>query len=214
MTSIPKTFWRIFIDDPIPPKFEEFWDGFQRLHPTWQFMTLASPRLMWMRPFVHDIFDRCTTHAGRSDVLRYEVLFQFGGVYVDTDVECLRPFDDLVNTDKPFAGWEDHRMICPTVLGSPMHHPALGDLLNRLPSWFDEHGGEAGPPNLTTGPHLLTAMWAERTDVTLYPPVTLYPVHWSEKWRLGGPYPKESYAVHHWNASWLPDGPPQRPRPA
>lgn len=205
---IPKTFWRIWLDEPVPERYEVFWRKFQALHPEWEFRTLYSSRLMWMRPRIKAVFDACDTHAGRSDVLRYEVVYRFGGVYVDCDVEPLRAFDPLVNTDKAFAGWEDDRMICPTVIGAPVEHPALGELLDVLPEWFATHRGEL--PNVSTGPHLMTRLWRWRDDVTLYPPQVFYPVHWSEKKKLGGEYPPEAYSVHHWDAGWLPGGPPQR----
>jgi mannosyltransferase OCH1-like enzyme len=206
---IPRTFWRIWLDEEVPERYEAFWDTFKALHPSWEFVTIARTEdLVFMRPHIRAVFDQCTTHAGRSDVVRYEAVYQLGGVYVDCDVEALKPFDPLVDTDKAFAGWEDSRMICPTVIGAPAGHPALGELLDVLPEWFDAHRDE--PPNVSTGPHLMTRLWRWRDDVTLYPPVTFYSVHWSEKKRLGGPYPEEAVSIHHWDARWLPGGPPQR----
>lgn len=206
---IPRTFYRIWVGEPVPERYETFWAKFQELHPGWEFITLASPNLMWMRKHVKAVYDQCTTHAGRSDVLRYEVVYQFGGVYVDCDVEPLKSFEPLIHTDKAFAGWEDSRMICPTVIGAPIEHPALGELLDVLPEWFEAH--RDAPPNVSTGPHLITRLWRWRDDVTLYPPVTFYSVHWSNKKALGGPYPEEAVSIHHWDARWLPGGPPQRP---
>ena len=37
------------------------------------------------------LFDRAETYAQKADIARYEVVHRFGGVYVDTDMECLRP---------------------------------------------------------------------------------------------------------------------------
>lgn len=146
-----------------------------------------------------EVFDAATTHAGRSDVLRYAALWQFGGVYLDTDVQPLRSFDELLDGD-PFAGWEDSKLICPTVMGSPPGHPAVGALLDSLPAWAGARPGAA--PNEQTGPNFLTPMWRDRTDVRLFPPVAFYPVGWWERDKLGGPYPPESFAVHWWNQGW------------
>lgn len=176
------------------------------LHPGWVFTTWRKPgALGWMR--CKDEFDRAETLAGKSDVARYEILEAYGGIYLDTDVEPLRRFDDLLGPT-PFIGWEDSRLLCPTVMGSPAHHPAIEQLLDQLPRWVARHQGK--PPNQATGPHFVTAAWRRRTDVRRLPPAAFYPVHWSEKARLGGPYPQESYAVHHWNSGWQEGGPPQR----
>ncbi len=206
---IPRRFFRVWLDEPVPERLEVFWKQFQVLHPGWEFVTFHnSDTLTWMRPHIRELFDRCATHAGRSDVVRYEAVYRWGGIYVDADVEPLRSFAPLVETGKAFAGWEDERMVCPTVIGAPQTHPAMVDLLDALPNWFNLFEGH--PPNRQTGPYLLTRMWRWRDDVTLYPPEAFYPVHWSEKRKLGDPYPEESYCVHHWDAGWLPDGPPQR----
>jgi mannosyltransferase OCH1-like enzyme len=202
----PRILHRIFLDDPIPEEFETYWRMFQVLHPRWDFMTWNdSSKLGWIKN--REAFDRATTHAGRSDVLRYELLAEIGGVYVDTDVEPLKEFDPLLD-ERPFAGWEDHNLLCPTVMGSPPHHPAIDKLIHELPVWSRMHANS--PPNRQTGPYFLTKMWKKRNDVNRLPTEAFYPIHWSKKRDLGGPYPEESYAVHHWAAQWLPDGPPQR----
>ena len=49
-------------------------------------------------------------YALASDVCRYNVLSKYGGIYLDTDVEILRPFDDLLNVDF-FIGFESLNKI-------------------------------------------------------------------------------------------------------
>lgn len=40
---------------------------------------------------------KCAKNYGeKSDILRYEILCQFGGIYVDCDFECLKSFDGLL----------------------------------------------------------------------------------------------------------------------
>lgn len=205
---IPKRLMRIWLDEPVPERYDAFWKEFEQLNPGWELMTFTSSgALGWMRPHIRELLGRCRTHAGRSDVVRYEALYRFGGVYVDCDVEPLRSFDDLVDA-KAFIGWEDERLMCPTVIGSEPASAAITYLLGELPNWFNLFEGK--PPNQQTGPYFVTKMWRWRDDVTSYGPQAFYPVHWSEKRKLGQPYPEESYCVHHWDAGWLPAGPPQR----
>lgn len=203
---IPKILHRVFLDDPIPDEFEGYWAEAKRLMPEWEYFTWNdSGDLGWMQN--QREFAQAQTDAGRSDVLRYELMNTFGGVYVDTDVEFLKPFDALCQ-DGPFIGWEDEHLLCPTVMGAPPHHPAMVALLDALPRWFKMYRGAL--PNRQTGPYFATKVLRGRSDMRLLPPDTFYPVGWWEKAKLGGPYPPESYAVHHWAAGWLPNGPPQR----
>jgi mannosyltransferase OCH1-like enzyme len=189
-------------DDVIPERFEFFWHQLKRLHPTWRFVTWTDEADLFAFMRCREVYDRQTTHAGRSDVARYEIVAQHGGIYLDTDVEPLRAFDELLIDDRPFAAWEDNRILCPTVIGAPPHHAALTDLLDRLPRWAAVHAKE--PPNRQTGPHFFTANWATRQDVRLLDRSAFYPVGWWERRKLGGPYPAQSYAVHHWEQSWDP----------
>lgn len=196
---IPKKLHRIWLDEPIPERYEQFWQGLSELHPDWELITWNdSNKLDWLR--CRDVFDAVTSHAGRADVLRYEIIAKYGGVYVDTDVEGLKPFDPLLDDDRAFIAWENTELLCPTVIGAPPNHAALNALLDELPDWFAHN--KRKPPNEQTGPVFITKQWRRRDDVRRLPPVAFYPVGWWEKKRLGGPYPARSYAVHHWDKGW------------
>lgn len=62
-----------------------------------------------------------------ADGFRYRLLLERGGLWVDTDMVCLRPFD--FETSEIFA-WQDERTINNAVLGLPKGH--------RLAQWMSE----------------------------------------------------------------------------
>ena len=39
-----------------------------------------------------DLLEDCTNHAMRSDILRLEIVYRYGGIYVDVDATALRSF--------------------------------------------------------------------------------------------------------------------------
>ena len=55
-----------------------------------------------------------------SDYARFKILYDHGGLYFDTDVELIRPIDDLVEKG-PFMGVEKYEAD-----GTPMVAPGLG----------------------------------------------------------------------------------------
>lgn len=57
-----------------------------------------------MMPFVREAYD-AKKYAFVSDVIRLFVLVNNGGIYFDTDVEVIRPFDDFIKY-KGFSGFE------------------------------------------------------------------------------------------------------------
>ncbi len=43
----------------------------------------------------HEILSNISSPVERGDIMRYEVVYQFGGIYVDVDMICQRQFDEL-----------------------------------------------------------------------------------------------------------------------
>ena len=197
---IPKVMHRIWLgSNPMPPAFEDYWKRLQELHPGWQFKTWTDKSdLRFMRN--RKCFDGMPTYSGKSDVLRIELIARYGGLYVDCDMEPLKPFDGLLRGIKAFAAWEDERYIAWGVFGAERGHPAVLALRSRLPVWSKAHEHE--PANVRSGPVFLTAVWKRRRDVTILPTPTFYPVSWSDRRRVKPPYPSGAYAVHHWAESW------------
>ncbi|MBO7537947.1 MAG: glycosyl transferase [Prevotella sp.] len=72
-----------------------------------------------MMPYTRDAY-QAGKYAFVSDVARFWVLYHKGGVYFDTDVEVIRPIDELVERG-PFMGWEK-----PDALGNIHVAPGLG----------------------------------------------------------------------------------------
>ena len=93
----------------IPRVIHQIWLGpAQAPRYTMETCRLANPgwlHVVWtdenLPPMVNrKVFDAFgAAYHAKADVLRYEVLFRFGGVYVDADQLCLRSFDDLLGSD-------------------------------------------------------------------------------------------------------------------
>ena len=45
-----------------------------------------------------------------SDYVRFDVLYQFGGIYFDTDVELLKPIPEEILAKRAFTGFESVRV--------------------------------------------------------------------------------------------------------
>ena len=50
-------------------------------------------------------------YAFVSDYARFDILYQYGGIYFDTDVEALKPMDDIIDKG-PFMGREAGAYLC------------------------------------------------------------------------------------------------------
>lgn len=70
----------------------------------------------------------------QSDVARFEIVYQEGGVYLDTDMECLQPLDCLMPfcvTDA-FISKRTRDLLACSSFGAAAHHPWLADMLKEI----------------------------------------------------------------------------------
>lgn len=82
-------------------------------------------------------------YAFASDYARFDLLYQYGGVYVDTDVELLKPIPEEMLEDVGFTGVEGNLKIAPGLIfaceaGNPVVKEILDDYRND--HFIDETG--------------------------------------------------------------------------
>jgi len=125
------------------------------------------------------------------------VLWHYGGIYVDSDVEPLKPLTPLCALDG-FAAWESTTVVPDAVLGARKEHPAIWECLvlakqrGFLGAW-------------ESGPGVTTQVLPKRDDWLLLPPQSFYPYYFNEKQRAGENFAvlPWCFAVHRWAGSWL-----------
>lgn len=198
---IPKTLHAIWVGPPMPLVFAEFMAGWQRLHPDWEFTLWGQGQPL--PPLVNqDLYDRaeeiCPGLEGqlRSDIARLEILHRFGGVYIDTDFECLKPIDGLLEGVGCFVGRVTDRWLNNAIMGAAPGHPFIDRLLNGIPASIKRHPGKA--PRVVSGPQYMTRIWQQHPEgVTVYPESYFYPYLWDELHRGRERFP-DAYGCHHW----------------
>lgn len=116
--------------DPYPEKIKRCMDSWKKYLPDYEFVHWNFGRFpRGKSKWVDQAFD---THkyAFAADYIRMYALYHFGGIYLDTDVELLKSFDDLL--DLPyFIGKEPSETgIEAAVLGFEKRHPLIKDMLD------------------------------------------------------------------------------------
>jgi hypothetical protein len=165
--------------------------------------------------------------GGRSrtiaDMFRYRGLQKGRGIWVDTDVLCIRPFPDPGDI---LVGYEDETVINNAVLYLRADHPVLLDAVewshpDRVPYWLSRSkrfklwarklAGRPKPPAQfpagAHGPKLLTALMGGRgLKHQALPPEALYPLPWPKaeaafdgSLRLADVAGERTLAFHFWN---------------
>ena len=190
--TIPKVIHHTWIgNDPLPEAAQEMRETWQRHHPDWEMRLWTKNNLPPMQNQALYHSRKNTGH--RADILRYELMYQFGGVYADMDMECLRPLDDLIKNCEGFGG-----RIQPTkvdtciqyleiaVLGAVPGHPLFARVIDRLPASFMAHVGES--VSVRTGPQFFQSQYlawradgeqyrGEHRDFRLFPAAPVLPLY-------------------------------------
>src|SRR6478609_278800 len=78
--------------------------------------------------------ERADKMAAKSDILRYELVWRYGGIYVDSDMEPLRPIGELLNGVNAFYGDERPDTPCNAILGCAQGDPFFEHLVKALPA--------------------------------------------------------------------------------
>ncbi|HEV2074761.1 MAG TPA: glycosyltransferase [Thermoleophilaceae bacterium] len=192
---IPRLIHRVWLgSDPMPEEFEHYAETWRAHHPDWEMRLWTDTNLPELR--FPEALERCRNHGERSDVLRNEVLLRHGGLYVDTDVECKRPIEPLIGDAPAFAAWVRPGRIGSAVMGAVPGHPAVERLLTEM----QQRVGTGSQIDATVA--LLTEVFSEASDVTVFDSETFYPYHPRHNPAEPGDDFAGSYAVHHWGLTW------------
>lgn len=146
-----------------------------------------------------------------SDVARVHALYEFGGIYMDTDVTVLKPYDDLLDSQKLILGFENRGLsIASSTIISPPRNPLIGKMMDYYKkSSFLKLDGSL---NVTPNTAILRKMLCEQGLImnnsyqnTKY--AVIYPSEYFSAfdsiYRVS--YQTEyTYSVHWFEASWVP----------
>ena len=85
------------------------------------------------------LISHADNYGQRSDILRYELLFRFGGLYVDTDFSCLRSFAPLHSACDFYVGIQplatNMVQLGIGLIGAIPRHPILAHTLEQLKNY-------------------------------------------------------------------------------
>ncbi len=89
--KIPKIIHQIWIGPrPLPNKYKKWMKSWKSLNKSWEYKLWTNNDIKDMNLINQKIFEESSNVGFRSDILRYEILYKYGGLYIDTDLECIK----------------------------------------------------------------------------------------------------------------------------
>ena len=170
----------------------QWWDA---ARPYLTVRKITAPDSIFGRPLVHP--------AHRADVVRLEALICEGGVYMDSDVWCLRPFDELKDVPWWMARQGESYGLCNATMGGRPGAPFATRWLERYDTfrskgrdrYWDEHSVRLP----------LQLALAHADDITILPSSRCFEPSWTRireifKPRRRRQYLDDSLSVHLWES--------------
>ena len=166
-------------------------------------------------PYIKIIYDIEETWNGKSDLLRYLILYHYGGIYIDADSVWLneRNFDELIENSCGFFAAKESGMsnnIASGVIGTYKNNQVFIKILNHISSYIISKSGIKPRyyKNMrrtmgvckTIGP-IIFDIYAKKESITIFPSVFFYPISWhgitDSDYHLKNEMPKESYLFQY-----------------
>lgn len=136
-----------------------------------------------------------------SDYVRLLKVYENGGVYLDTDMEVVKPFDDLLNA-KCFFGYESEEFITSGAFGAIKHDSFVKACLDKMKLRHAQNKPFIVAPQVVTRTY---GEFAENSYIKIHPIKTFYPFNpytEDKKQLMYRDIIDSTYAIHHWAKSW------------
>lgn len=193
----------------LPDEYKCYIESWQKFCPDYKIMRWDESNYDYKKvAYIRQAYE-AGKYAFVSDYARMDVVYEYGGVYLDTDVEVIKNLDSLLK-NKMFCGFEQGNCIN-TGLGFGAckgfeHLRQMRDIYKNV-SFVDENGNL----NLTACTKYQTdymkSIGLQRNgrlqmvdDIRVYPRTVLAPL---EFYGIHNYYSQFTYSVHHYAATWL-----------
>ncbi len=145
--TIPKVIHQIWIGSkPIPAEYRRFMSGWRQHYPDWDLRLWTDSEVKALNFDTKDLVDASHCFGQKTDLIRAEILYQQGGLYIDTDYESLRPLDDIHESYDFYgtlralpmlylaspATYPSPLLVCNSMIGSRPGHPILRSYLDKV----------------------------------------------------------------------------------
>ncbi len=198
--KIPKIIHHIWLGPKqVPSYFCQYKESWKKHHPDWELRFWTDKEVEALDFELKDLYMRTPNWGEKSDILRAELLERFGGIYADTDFECIKSFDELHYKYDFYAGIEPphdgdssssspHITISDALIGAAPGHPIIKRWKVMIREHWDEYERKYPDSNKRVlartfypfGRAVLAAMDDGERNNIVFPATYFFPLTFSE----------------------------------
>jgi mannosyltransferase OCH1-like enzyme len=186
--------------NPIPQKSIMFIQKIKELHPDYEYKLWTDIDLTSENFSTLHFINSTPVYAQKADIMRYEILYKHGGMYLDIDFEVFKPLTSLLTHDLVVCN-EDSNINDYMTNAFIYSIPGTINLKNCIDNIHTCPLGGQINVSFATGP------WYFRKQISIenarvLPTYTMYPTHYTQKGYRPDIFSDETYAMHHWDKNW------------
>ena len=211
-TYIPKTIHQIWLGGKdLPKQYLKWMKSWQKYNPDWSYKLWDENSIKKLNIEDFNVYSKTLSPGYRSDIIRYIILNKYGGLYVDTDFECLRkiPLNLLYYKFVACTMFNNKPMIGNSILMSAPNSIILEKVLKYIKSI--EYKNDINYIIKNSGPETITkeyfALAKELEETSLILPSNyFYPFPnfmINKKINRYDEIEDISIGIHHWEMSWM-----------
>lgn len=215
-----------FKDREIGDRYQFFLDSFKEHNPDMQIIIWSAEevRELIKKHGFEDLVKDFHYFIQCMDLFRYLAVYDYGGIWSDADIECLKNLSPILNTSNFVCGYQDRikRTICNAFFACPPNHPVLGEVIEALPKAWAEvkekkakkmsgwHKKETVVMHSTSPNFFTKVLKPDRKErnfgIDYYPYKAFFPFSWkygeTQNYPPKETYEKDAYVVHYWDKNW------------
>lgn len=199
--AIPKVIHYCWLSgEPYPDLVRKCMESWHRYLPDYQFVLWDQEKIKEIESTWVDSAIAAKKWAFAADYIRLYALYNYGGIYLDCDVEVLKTFDDLLERSY-FMGRESHKnVIEAAVMGAELDLDWVKDALG----WYESKEFDAAQlnnPSIAI-PVVLKKSLLNKTSVSVLPSDYFSPKD-NRTGRIK--ITSNTYTIHHFDGNWFSD---------
>jgi GT2 family glycosyltransferase len=202
--SIPKILHQLWIGPkPRPSKFMDTW---RANNPDYEYIMWNEQEIQ-NRGLQLECVSRINSMSeinGKADIIRWEILYKYGGIFIDADCVCIEPLKNDFETLEGFSNYENEEarpgLIAVGMMGFRPKHPFCRDAID----WIQANNISVEQTKqrawITVGPGLFTRIY----NTGKYPNIVIFPSYYSLPHHYTGRKYKghgKIYAHHEWGST-------------
>ena len=188
-------------NDPIPEKLQRCMNSWkEKLHDyefiLWNFDRFDINTSLWVK----DAF-QAKKYAFAADFIRLYAIYNYGGIYLDMDIEVIKPFDDLLNAEYMLAYEDDDQRIEAGCFGAVKSAPYIKDCLE----YFKNRDYKKTVANSYILPNVMKDTLVRHDQANT---IKIYTKDYftAKSFQTGIiTITNNTYCVHHYEGSWVPE---------